>query len=112
MRSIIKLKSLINKIDQTLKAKSINLSSGIQILCNNFKGEIGTEEIITYNKKSKIKSHNRLFDLLNKINDKTKYNDSTLFEAVTRLCDNYVEDNEILYSFGVLSDLHLQYETG
>lgn len=110
MKSLTPIKFIISAIDKKLGARTINLASGMKILCNGFTGSKGT----TYSEmstESQIESCKRSTEILNNANKTTGYNDSTITNAVQRLCDNYEEDS-ILYSFGALSDLHIQYETG
>ena len=109
-QSTSKIKSLISAIDKKMGNRNINLTSAIKILCNGYTGTTGS----TYTKKThttKVQSCNQIQSILNFANKKTGFNDNTLTQAIQRLCDNYSEDT-ILYSFGVLSDLHIQYETG
>lgn len=110
MKSLNIISALIHVIDKKLGAKIVNLASGVKILCNGFSVAKGT----TYAKiesDSRIKSCGRIYEILDGANKTTGYNDKTVTDAVQRLCDDYVE-NDPLYSFGALSDLHIQYETG
>ena len=104
------IKRIISAINARLGAKTINLASGVKILCNGFSAAKGS----TYSQistDSQIASCRRIAEILDGANKATGYKDSTVTEAVQRLCDGYAEDAPI-YSFGVLSDLHIQYETG
>lgn len=110
MESTKVIKRIINAIDRKLGAKVVSLTSGVLILCNGYSAQKGTtySELTTMNQ---IKSCQRITAILDDANKTTGYNDNTLTNAVQRLCDGYAE-SEILYSFGVVSDTHIQYETG
>lgn len=111
MMQVIKpISNIIAAIDAKLGAKTVNLASGVKVLCNGYSAAKGT----TYTpitSGSSVSSVRRITEILDEANQTTGYNDSTLTGAVQRLCDGYEED-AILYSFGALSDLHIQYETG
>lgn len=110
MRTTNAIKQIISAINVKLGAKTINLASGVKILCNGFSAAKGS----TYSQistDSRIASCRRIAEILDGANKVTGYKDSTVTAAVQRLCDGYAEDMP-LYSFGVLSDLHIQYETG
>ena len=107
MRSKKSIQRLIYSIDRKIGAKTVNLSSAVKILCNGYsasKGNAYTE----VSSGSQIESCQRISKILDTANKCTGYNDTTLTSAVQRLCDGYAEDSP-LYSFGVLSDLHIQY---
>lgn len=109
-QSTSRIKKLVSSIDKKMGHRNINLVSAIKILCNQYTGTIGT----SYTKNThttKVQSCSKIQAILNFINKKTGQADSTLTQAIQRLCDNYVEE-EKLYSFGVISDLHIQYNTG
>lgn len=110
MESKNRIQSIMNAIDAKLRAKTVNLASGVMILGHGFSGTPGA----TYtpvSSGSQVASCRRLAGILDGANSTTGHNDTTLTEAVQRLCDGYAED-EPLYSFGVLSDLHIQHATG
>lgn len=110
MTSKSRIKSLISSLDQKMGQRNINLTSAVKILCNQYSGEAGTAYKETTHSTA-VESCRQLQKLLNVANKKTGQADKTLTEAVQRLCDGYAEQTP-LYSFGVLSDLHIQYETG
>lgn len=110
MESNNRIQSIINAIDRKLNAKTVNLASGVKILCNGFSGDKGSD-YAAVSSDSQIASCQRLAEILDGANETTGHNDGTLTGAVQRLCDGYAEDT-LLYSFGVLSDLHIQYNTG
>ena len=110
MDSKNRIKSIVNSIDRKLGCKTVNLASAVRVLSGGFSSTKGT----TYTEKtsnSQVPSCKRIIEILDGANKATGYNDSTLTDAVQRLCDGYAEDAP-LYSFGALSDLHIQYETG
>lgn len=109
-----RIKALVNAIDAKLGAKIVNLASGVSILCGSYAGIKGVDTVVTQQAQSsavQIESVERIKTVLNKANQTTGYNDSNLTDAVQRLCDGYAAEAP-LYSFGALSDLHIQYETG
>lgn len=110
MESKNRIKSIINSIDRKLNCKTVNLASAVKVLCGGYSATKGT----SYTAKASnhaIASCKRMGEILDGANKTTGYNDSTLTGAVQRLCNGYAEE-EPLYSFGALSDLHIQYETG
>lgn len=110
MEALGRIKSIINAIDRKIGAKTVNLASGVSILRNGYAGSKGT----AYAEKasgSAVKSVRRVIEILDGANEATGHDDGTLTAAVQRLCDGY-EEGEPLYSFGVLSDIHIQYDTG
>lgn len=110
MESKNRIQSIVNAIDAKLKAKTVNLASGVKILRGGFVGDTGTD-YTPVSSGSQVAGCQRIAEVLDGANSTTGYNDATLTEAVQRLCDGYTEDT-LLYSFGVLSDLHIQYATG
>lgn len=110
MESKNRIKSIVNSIDRKLNCKTVNLASAVKILCGGFSATKGT----AYKAQSSnhpVASCKRMVEILDGANKATGYNDSTVTDAVQRLCDGYAEDTP-LYSFGALSDLHIQYNTG
>lgn len=110
MESKKRIRSIINAIERKLRCKTVNLASGVKILCNGFsaaKGTAYTAQDGTYT----VPSCRRMAEILNGANEATGCNAPTVTNAVQRLCDGYAEDTPI-YSFGALSDLHIQYATG
>lgn len=113
MKSLSRIKSLINAIDRRLGAKTVNLSSGVKLLCSGYTGATGSGYTPTASGSGgvQVASIDRIGAVLDGANQRTGCSDSTLTSAVQRLCDGYAEQTQ-LYSFGALSDLHIQYETG
>lgn len=113
MTSTSRIRSIINAIDSKLGAKTISLTSGIEILCSGYAGTKGTTytPLTTEGGGVQVDSLTRLRVLLDRANQTTGYNDTNLTAAVQRLCDGY-DEGEKLYSFGALADLHIQYNTG
>lgn len=111
LKSNIRLKSIIKAIDRKIGAKTVNLASGVKILCNGYnKATVSGYTSVTVDD-AQIESVNRMTAVLDNANKKTGYNDSTLTDAVQRLVDGYADDT-LLYSFGAISDPHIQYGTG
>lgn len=110
MTSKNRIKSLISALDQKMNQRNINLTSAVKILCNQYSGDTGTAYTeVTHS--TAVESCRQLQKLLNIANKTTGQADMTLTETVQRLCGGYTEPDP-LYSFGVLSDLHIQYNTG
>lgn len=112
-----KIKAIINAIDRKLNASTVNLSSAVKLLCDSYTATKASDytPINTTSGSVQVQSIDRIKAVLDIANQKTGYNDSTLTEAVQRLCNGYDRtdaDGKYLYTFGVLSDLHIQYETG
>lgn len=110
MESANRIKSIVTSINAKLGAKTINLASAVKVLCGGYSATKGTSYTpITSN--HPIASCKRILEILNGANKATGYNDCTVTSTVQRLCDGYTEQIP-LYSFGALSDLHIQYATG
>lgn len=88
----------------------LDLKSAVQTLCDGYNGGIGTYKPPAVSN-GRCESLNAARNILNAINEKTGKQHADLTQAVRALCDNY-EAYAPLYSFGVTSDLHLQYATG
>lgn len=110
MESKNRIKSIVNSIDRKLNCKTVNLASAVKVLCGGFSATKGTI-YAPKTSNSKVASCKRVAEILDGANKATGYNDSTVTDAVQRLCNGYAEETP-LYSFGALSDLHIQYETG
>lgn len=108
MKSIDNINKLIKNIDNKLGAKSVDLTNAIQVLCNGYGNSTNTRYIPL---SSNIESVGYVKNLLTSINADTGQSDTTLTQAIQRLCNGYTEQTP-LYSFGVLSDIHIQYVTG
>ena len=104
------IKRIVDAIDRKLGARTVDLASGVSLLSNRYTGAKGTT-YISKSSGSSIQSCRRICDILDGANKVTGHDDSTLTDAVQRLCDGY-EEGVPLYSFGAISDLHIQYETG
>ena len=106
-----RIKSIVNAIKSKTGVDGLTLTSGIQTLLD---GYAGGANAVTSSPSSGVvafESAENLSALLTAINQATGYNDTNLTDAVQRLCDNY-EGGKKLYSFGAVSDLHVQYDTG
>lgn len=113
MESKKRIRKLIQAIDARLRCKSVDLASGVSILCNGYQPEPAGEYTSGAAEGSgvRVASIDRLGVILDKANQTTGCADATVTAAVQRLCDGYAED-VLLYSFGAISDLHIQYATG
>lgn len=105
-----RLRQLINAVDRRIGARCVNLASGMRVLENGYSADKGTS-YVPLGSTSSVASCRRLTEVLDGANEVTGYNDATLTDAVQRLSDGYVKDRP-RYSFGALSDLHIQYATG
>lgn len=110
MKSAGVIRQLICAIDAKLKAKTVSLASGVALLGQGFCAEQGTSREGS-STDSSVGSLRCLAGILDSANKTTGYADSTVTDAVQRLCDGYAEGKK-RYSFGVLADLHIQYDTG
>jgi predicted phosphodiesterase len=108
-----RIDAICQTIDQKLGVKTVNLASGVKVLCGGYAGAVGDGYSPTAVESNgvQVASIRRLRTVLDGANQTTGYADKTLTAAVQRLCDGYAEDTP-LYSFGVMSDLHIQYNTG
>lgn len=107
MEAAKSIKRLIKAAERRTGTKTLNLASAVKILCSGYSGQRGNT-FVEGTSGNPIESCKRVCSILNGANRSTGYNDTTLTSAVQRLCDGYGEGTP-LYSFGVLSDLHLQY---
>ncbi len=110
MKSLNLIKAKVSSIEKMLNAKILNLSSGVRILCSGYHALKGTEYVESQYADTPSRSINQIRAVMNCIGKTTGYNHKILNHAVRSLCLGY--EDEYLYSFGVLSDLHIQYETG
>ena len=110
LKSAERIQSIVNAIDAKLGAKTVNLASAVRLLRNGYAAATGTS-YAAMTSVSQIESCRRICEILDGANQTTGYNDCTVTAAVQRLCNGYIAPAP-LYSFGVLSDLHIQYETG
>ncbi len=107
-RSKRAIRALLGAADRKMGAKNLNLRAAVQALCDGYPGEAGAVEAPRSGQGIPLESSSRIRGLLNAANAKTGCSDETVTAAVQRLCDGYQSPRK-LYSFGVLSDLHLQY---
>lgn len=96
--------------------KNLNLKSAINTLLD---GISGTQPATNYEEDGSvsggavIESGKRLAELLRYVNKRSGQNFGDITEAMNWLCKWYQSASEPpLYSFGLLSDTHIQYETG
>ena len=104
------IRNLIDAADTKTGYTHLDLKSAVQTLCDGYNGTVGTDTP-TEVTEGACESLNSIRDMLYKANVKTGVNHTDLTDAVQTLCDGYTPKTP-LYSFGVTSDLHLQYATG
>ncbi len=102
------IKKLISAIDAKTGYKHLDLTSAVQSLFDGVAMPVGT---VALPAASSFQSPQSIKALINAANTVTGKEDKTLTDAVQSLFDLYVGEKPI-YSFGVLSDLHIQYATG
>ena len=110
MDALEPIRNLKDAIEGRIGAAICDLASGVRILRGGYTGKAGNAYEPTQSA-SRVASVRRIAEILDGANRTTGYKDTSLTEAVQRLHEGY-EAKEPLYSFGVLSDVHLQYETG
>lgn len=108
-----RLASIHGAINRKLKAKAVSVGAGVRLLCKGYSGVVGGYQPPAASAGDRIQAESisRVRAVLDEANATTGYNNSNLTSAVQRLCNFYGEGNP-LYSFGALSDLHMQYNTG
>ena len=104
------IQRLINAVNAKTGVTHLDLKSAVQTLCDCYGGSVGTYTPPTVSNGA-CESLNSVRDMLYKANAKTCVNHADLTAAVQTLCNGYVGETP-LYSFGAVSDIHLQYATG
>ncbi len=104
-----RIQSLLNAVTRTTGIRFSDLTSAVQELCDGYAkpARSGSSSVGDMT----LKSAGRLNGLLAFINTVTGISHQDLTSAIQTLCDGY-EPSTLLYSFGALSDTHIQYETG
>ncbi len=108
LESANRIKKLICAIDAKTGYKHIDLTSAMQSLFDGVSTPTGAVTVPTV---SAFQSPCNINALINAANTVTGKSDQNLTNAVQSLLDEYVGESPV-YSFGVLSDLHVQYATG
>ena len=102
-----KIRSLLNAAIRKTGKNFPDLTSAVQELCRNYTNAVsGGSSVVS---DTACDSVGRLSALLSIINTVTGIAHPNLTSAMATLCGGYAEK---LYSFGALSDTHIQYETG
>ena len=107
MNSTSRIKSIINAANRKTGLTFADLTSAIQELCNGYTDVVSGSSVVS---DSIFKSGSRLSALLLFINKITGINHTDITSAVQTLIDGYeAEPSVLLYSFGAVSDTHIQY---
>lgn len=102
-----RIKALINAISGKTGLVFNDLTSAIQELCNGYTEVVSGSSVVS---DGIFKSGSRLSALLLFINKITGINHTDITSAVQTLIDGYkAESPVLLYSFGAVSDTHIQY---
>lgn len=108
MNAKSRIKSLINAINRKTDMAFSNLTSAVQELCSGYTNSVGSGSSVVSD--GTFKSGCRLSALLSYINAVTGINHTDITSAVQTLIDGYnTEPSVLLYSFGAVSDTHIQY---
>lgn len=103
-----RIKALISAINRKTGMVFNDLTSAVQELCYGYTDAVGGGSSVVAS--GMCKSGNRLSALLAFINTVTGINHSNITSAVQTLIDGYeVIPSTYLYSFGAVSDTHIQY---
>lgn len=107
MSSASRIKSIINAVNRKTGLTFNDLTSAVQELVNGYTDAVNGSSMVS---NSIFKSGSRLSALLSFINAVTGINHSDITSAVQTLIDGYMaEPSVLLYSFGAVSDTHIQY---
>ncbi len=105
-----KLKNIINRVNAKTNCTHIDLNGAVGTLCDGYCGNKG-EYVPTPPAEGSCKSLNALRRILYKANGTMGTSYGTVLDAVYSLASAY-DAQPPLYTFGAVSDLHLQYATG
>lgn len=111
MKSADRIRAILNALRQKTGYIHLDLKSAVQYLCDCFGGSVGSDTITEYDTSESFETVNTLKAVLNSANRKTGKNHTDITSAIQALCDGYTPKAPI-YSFGLVSDIHLQYVTG
>lgn len=111
MNSASRINTLLNALRQKTGLIHLDVKSAAQYLCDCFSGSVENEALDKYNTKTECGSVNTLKEILSEINKKTGINHKDITSALQTL-HNGASSKKPIYSFGLISDIHLQYATG
>lgn len=111
LESTNRIKSIIEGINVKTGCIHLDLKSAAKYLRHCYGGSTGSEDITAYDTDEDFESVNVLKAILNASNNALGVQHTNLTSAIQALCDGYVLVPP-LYSFGITSDLHIQYATG
>ena len=111
MESTRRIHALLNSLRQKTGHIHLDLKSAVQYLCDCYHGAVGNESINEHNANEPFETVNTLKAVLNDANRKTGQNHADVTSAMQTLCNGYLTQTP-MYSFGLVSDIHLQYVTG
>lgn len=102
-----RIAALINAINRKTGLSFTDLTSAVQELANGYTDAVSGSSVVD---DGKCKSGSRLSALLSFINKITGISHSDITSGVQTLIDGYrAEPSVLLYSFGAVSDTHIQY---
>lgn len=105
--SVRRIKHLISATTKKTGYKFNNLTSAIQELCMGYKNPMNDSSVVP---DEILESGGHLKALLSFINKGTGINHTNITSAVQTLINGYeAEPSVLLYSFGAVSDTHIQY---
>ncbi len=111
----MKSKYAIQAILDSVRARTgyihLDLKSAVRYLCHCYHGSVGTDTVVEHDTSEVFDTVNTMKSALNLANRTTGKNHTSITEAVKTLLSGYSRQTP-LYSFGAVSDIHIQYATG
>lgn len=111
LESKSRIEAIVTAVNGKTGRTHIDLKSAAQHLCDSYAGAVGSDTIAEYDTNEDLAAVNTIKSVLNTANQKTGVNHTNVTDAIQTLCDGYSEQVP-LYSFGAVSDIHIQYPTG
>ena len=111
MKSAARIRALLNTLRVKTGYNHLDLKSAAQYLVTRFGGPVGSDTVTEYDTSESFETVNTLRAVLNSVNRATAKNHTDVTAAMQTLWDGYAPAAPI-YSFGLISDIHLQYATG
>lgn len=110
-KSARRIKALIKAVERKTGSNFAELTSAVQELCDGYENIVSSG--VSTVDDSVLESGSRLIAMLSFINTITGISHTNLTAAIQTLVDGYSSPSSaFLYSFGALSDTHIQYTTG
>ena len=111
MKSKHAIQAILNAIKARTGYLHLDLKSAVRYLCDCYHGSVGTDTVAEYDTSEDFDTVNTLKSALNLANRTTGKNHTNITDAVRTLLNGYAKETP-LYSFGAVSDIHIQYATG